>query len=151
MTFATFTPSMNEHSLPQNVLDAIQRRNLIEAIKLLRQQTGLGLKEAKDLIDQQTAAHAAALSDFSPEALTPSAAAALKLGNKVEAIRLLHTETGIALKEARALVEANAERSRANPALPSPGEVPRPQGRIYWLIAAAVIVVIVYFFLQLKR
>jgi len=38
--------------LPANVLDALQRGKLIEAIMLLRGSTGLGLKEAKDVIDQ---------------------------------------------------------------------------------------------------
>ena len=70
----------------------------------------------------------------------------------VEAIRLLHTETGIELKEARTVVESNAARLRPNVAVPSPGEVPRLQLPIYWLIAAAaIIVLVVYFFLQLKR
>ena len=143
---------MNDHPLPPNVLDAIQRRNLVEAIKLLREQTGLGLKEAKDLIDAHTDARAPVRSEFSPDALPPSAAAALQQGDQVEAIRLLHTETGIELKEARAVVEANAARLRPNVAVPSPGEVPRLQLPIYWLIAAAaIIVLVVYFFLQLKR
>ncbi|HET8823816.1 MAG TPA: ribosomal protein L7/L12 [Terriglobales bacterium] len=143
---------MNDHPLPPNVLDAIQRRNLVEAIKLLREQTGLGLKEAKDLIDAHTDARAPVRSEFSPDALPPSAAAALQQGDKVEAIRLLHTETGIELKEARTVVESNAARLRPNVAVPSPGQVPRSQGRIYWLIAAAaIIVLVVYFFLQLKR
>ena len=38
--------------LPGQVLDALLRGNSIEAIKLLRACTGLGLKEAKDVIDQ---------------------------------------------------------------------------------------------------
>ena len=37
--------------LPPEVLNALQRGNKIKAIKLLRQSTGLGLKEAKDLVD----------------------------------------------------------------------------------------------------
>ena len=37
--------------LPPDVLNALERGNKIEAIKLLRQKTGLGLKESKDLID----------------------------------------------------------------------------------------------------
>ena len=139
---------MTDHlpPLPQNVLDAIQRRNLIEAIKLLREQTGLGLKEAKDLVDQQSGTHAA-LSDFSPETLPPSAAAALQQGNKVEAIRLLHQQTVIGLQEARALVEANAERLRPNLAVPSPGEVPRSRVGVYWLIAAAIVIAILVYVL----
>jgi hypothetical protein len=37
--------------LPDNVLAALQRGNVIEAIKLLREATGLGLKEAKDAVE----------------------------------------------------------------------------------------------------
>lgn len=37
--------------LPPDVIDALQRGNKIEAIKHLRQHTGLGLKESKDLVD----------------------------------------------------------------------------------------------------
>ncbi len=37
--------------LPADVLDALRRGQTITAIKLLRQSTGLGLKEAKDLVD----------------------------------------------------------------------------------------------------
>ncbi|MBT9503232.1 MAG: ribosomal protein L7/L12 [Burkholderiaceae bacterium] len=37
--------------LPPEVLAALQRGNKIEAIKLMRQLTGLGLKEAKDAVE----------------------------------------------------------------------------------------------------
>ena len=37
--------------LPATVIAAIQSGNKIEAIKLLREQTGLGLKEAKDAVE----------------------------------------------------------------------------------------------------
>jgi len=37
--------------LPPDVLAALQRGNKIEAIKLMRQLTGLGLKEAKDAVE----------------------------------------------------------------------------------------------------
>ena len=37
--------------LPPSVLHAVQAGNKIEAIKLMREQTGLGLKEAKDAVD----------------------------------------------------------------------------------------------------
>lgn len=40
-----------ETGLPDNVVDALKRGNKIEAIKLLREQTGVGLKEAKDAVD----------------------------------------------------------------------------------------------------
>jgi len=38
-------------ALSSEVIEAIERGNKIEAIKLLRESTGLGLKEAKDIID----------------------------------------------------------------------------------------------------
>jgi len=41
--------------LPPQVQQALQRGNQIEAIKLLRAATGLGLKEAKQLIDAHVA------------------------------------------------------------------------------------------------
>ena len=44
--------SIPASGLPANVLDALRRGDVIEAIKLLRASTGLGLKEAKDAIDQ---------------------------------------------------------------------------------------------------
>jgi ribosomal protein L7/L12 len=37
--------------LPANVKAALNRGETIEAIKLLRQATGMGLKDAKDRID----------------------------------------------------------------------------------------------------
>lgn len=38
--------------LPPEVLAALARGNMVEAIRLLRQTTGLGLKEAKDALDE---------------------------------------------------------------------------------------------------
>ena len=40
-----------ETGLPDKVVEALKRGNKIEAIKLLRAQTGVGLKEAKDAVD----------------------------------------------------------------------------------------------------
>jgi len=41
----------HEYSLSDEVIAAVDSGNKIKAIKLLREETGLGLKEAKDLID----------------------------------------------------------------------------------------------------
>ena len=38
--------------LPDNVLEALRGRQKIKAIMLLRKQRGIGLKEAKDIVDQ---------------------------------------------------------------------------------------------------
>lgn len=40
-----------ESPLPSSVMEALQAGNKIQAIKLLREQTGISLKEAKDTVD----------------------------------------------------------------------------------------------------
>lgn len=42
----------SSHGLPAEALAALSRGQLIEAIKIVRAATGLGLKEAKDLVEQ---------------------------------------------------------------------------------------------------
>ena len=51
---ATRAQAETAHSLqlPDAAIAAIARGQLIEAIKIVREATGLGLKEAKDLVDQ---------------------------------------------------------------------------------------------------
>jgi len=44
-------------SLSPRVASLIAERRLIEAIKTLRQETGLGLKEAKDIVDAYADGH----------------------------------------------------------------------------------------------
>jgi hypothetical protein len=44
--------------LTPEVAAALQRGNMLEAIRILREQTGLGLKEAKDAIESQHDAQA---------------------------------------------------------------------------------------------
>jgi len=43
--------------LPAQVLNAIHTGRKIDAIKLLRKERGLGLKEAKDIVDAYTVAN----------------------------------------------------------------------------------------------
>ncbi|ATZ67715.1 MULTISPECIES: ribosomal protein L7/L12 [Acinetobacter] len=40
------------HKIPPEALQMLRDGQLIHAIKITREQTGLGLKESKDLIDQ---------------------------------------------------------------------------------------------------
>jgi hypothetical protein len=53
-------------SLPADVLEALRRGNKIEAIKRLREQTGLGLKEAKDAVEASGVMPAAKSSTLAP-------------------------------------------------------------------------------------
>ena len=134
------TPS----KLPPEVLEAVKGGRQIEAIKLLRQSTGLGLADAKQLID----AHARGMPvsvpsgfDRPPLRTLPSnVTQALQAGNKIEAIRLLREQTGVGLKEAKDAVDA-AEVS--NPL--SPGQVrDRSGGAMWWIIGLLVLAGIYY-------
>lgn len=44
-------PMASSRSLPEDVAEAMRQGNKIEAIRLLRAQTGLGLKDAKDAVE----------------------------------------------------------------------------------------------------
>lgn len=45
------------HRLPPAAVEALARGDKIEAIKITRQHTGLGLKEAKELVDRHEDGH----------------------------------------------------------------------------------------------
>jgi hypothetical protein len=47
----------SEFELPAQVLNAIHAGRKIDAIKLLRKERGLGLKEAKNIVDAYTVAN----------------------------------------------------------------------------------------------
>jgi ribosomal protein L7/L12 len=98
------------YRLSQDVLEAISRGEKIMAIKLLREQTGLGLKEAKDLVEWHMAR--AVQSVTSTPARVPYSGGlpagvqeALAAGNKIEAIKRFREQTGVGLKEAKDAVE----------------------------------------------
>ena len=110
------------------------------SIKLLRQQTGLGLKEAKDLVDSQVGGNVAKAARSWSGTLPASAAAALEQGNKVDAIRLLREQTGLGLAEAKAIIDAHSQRIVAERNVLSPGEVPRSGSGLLWLAASAIVI-----------
>ena len=138
---------MNEPTDPllPNVRDAIERGNRVDAIRLLRQQTGLGLKEAKDLVESQVGGDVAKAARSWSGTLPASAAAALEQGNKIDAIRLLREQTGLGLKEAKAIIDAQSQRIVADRNLLSPGEVPRSGSRLLWLAVSAIVITIVVY------
>jgi len=132
-------------SLPQPVQDALQRGNLVEAIKLMRADTGLGLKETKDALEAYMRGEAPA-TGFAPKPLPTGAPLpaqvqqALDQGNKIEAVRRLRGLTGMGLKEAKDAVDAAGMDSATTlrEGL-SPGEVRGPNGIWWWLVALAVL------------
>ena len=149
--------------LPSNVMAALQRGNQIEAIKLLREATGLGLKEARDLIDHHARGTAPTFSVAAAVlgSLPGEVVEAWKKGNKIEAIRLLRAKGGAGLTEAKQAIEAFERQQRGGSAQApatkapnavadmlevrrragrqlSPGEVP-PSSANKWLIVIVIV------------
>jgi ribosomal protein L7/L12 len=141
--------------LPDNVTAALRAGHKIDAIKLLREATGLGLKEAKELIDQ----HATGL----PMQETPAAkprtvgalltlpfqvAAALRSGNKIEAIRLMREKAGLGLEQAKTAVDAFEQENRDNDSGRAPGEVPRSGGGFWWIVLLVGAAALAYYYFR---
>jgi hypothetical protein len=131
-------------ALPPEVRAAIDAGQKIDAIRLLRERTGLGLAEAKAAVE------AGSLPDPAPgpvlpgDGLPPEAMSALAAGNTIEAIRIVRQARGIGLQEAKAVVDA-VTRTARSPGDPgnrglAPGEVPRSKsaGWMVIVIAAAI-------------
>jgi ribosomal protein L7/L12 len=133
--------------LPPPVLDAIRSGRTIDAIRLLREATGMDLKSAKDLIDAHARGAAASVSyTQSPggaKTVPASVVEALKQGRTVDAIKLLREHDGLGLKEAKAWIDAHrasgdlgADRQGL-----SPGEEPRAGNAGGWLMLVVFAVV----------
>lgn len=133
---AVATMQSSPLNIPSEVTAAIQRGNKLEAIKLLRNATGLGLKEAKDIVDR--------IGDKEPFFLAPKASqpedtaritSALEHGDKLEAIRLYREQNGVGLNEAKDAIDAlvNGRRTESSPL--APGEVKRSGGAAWIVIA----------------
>jgi ribosomal protein L7/L12 len=150
--------AMNPQPLPPDAAAALARGHKIEAIKLLREATGLGLAEAKHAVEaaarpgrRGTAAGAPAPATAPPQAATLAAVQqALRAGQTLEAIQLYRAYAGVGLKEAKDAVDAMA-RAPSAATLESltanglaPGEVPPSRGWWGWAIAAAAIGLALY-------
>lgn len=107
--------------LPADAVAAIDRGHLIEAIRIVRERTGLGLKESKDAVERHVAGDLTPLhenplgsdGDDGPghsqrpvSALPEAARAAMARGEKLEAVKLVREALGIGLAQAKALVES---------------------------------------------
>lgn len=147
--------------LPAPVLQALENGHTIEAIKRLRAAEGLGLKEAKDIIDAHlqgrpmARAHpGAAPTGFAAgSGVPPAVLQALAAGHKIEAIRLLREHAGIGLKEAKDRVDALAVStghggSAGNLPGLAPGEQPHGSSALGWIVVALVVGVAAWYLLQ---
>jgi ribosomal protein L7/L12 len=129
-------------TLPDDVTEALARGDKLEAIKRLRESSGLGLQEAKAAVEGHLRGQPAQ-AIFTPGGELPAdVVATMRSGNKIAAIGLLRERTGMGLAAAKEAVEAiRLERPGGQAGL-SPGEVPRGRGGLGWLAAAAVLAAI---------
>jgi ribosomal protein L7/L12 len=97
--------------LQAQIDELLRSGNKIEAIKIYREATGCGLKEAKDVVEAFEQGSPLTMPETSPA--EPSSASGmnaqihdlLKGGNKIEAIKVYREATGCGLKEAKDAVE----------------------------------------------
>lgn len=132
------------HRIPEEILQRARQGEKVQAIALLRAHSGLGLAQAKQLLeDALDDTGAAAGQSFAPQEVMTAIDAALARGEKLLAIKLLCDSTGIGLLEAKQRIE---QRTGAAPApaysdrSQSPGEVTRSSAwpLIALLLAAAM-------------
>ena len=96
--------------LPDDVRAAMDAGQKVEAIRLLRERTGMGLADAKAAVEAGTISTDRGTFGH-PAGLSAAAADALAQGNVIDAIRLVRQEHGVGLKQARDMVE-RARRSQ---------------------------------------
>lgn len=61
-----FSTGVTSQPLPMEVIAALQRKQKIEAVRLMREQTGLGLKEAKEAVEAYERTRAPTIDELSP-------------------------------------------------------------------------------------
>lgn len=96
----------------QEIRDLAARGDKIAAIKRVREMTGVGLKEAKDLVETIADTPVGSLSSNRPR--TPEASGLdeaevrvlVDRGELIEAIKLVRAKTSMGLKEAKDYVDA---------------------------------------------
>ncbi len=114
-------------SQQRQILDLMARDEKIEAIKLYRLWTNVGLKEAKDAVEAMARGEAVAIPV--PQNTTTSTddqiRALLAKKQKLEAIKVYRLATNLGLKEAKDYVEAiEAQMTPQPPATSSPMKIP---------------------------
>lgn len=134
---------MSLQPLPEDVRQAINAGRKLDAIRLLRVHTGLGLAAAKAAVEANgLPARPGVVTvpfGYAEQQLPPAARAALDAGQKIEAIRLLRQARGIGLKEAKDIVDAAQHEPHASLSR-SPGQVENnPLNAAGWVVLAVVL------------
>lgn len=146
-------PSPSSPGAEQSVLDRAEldaavgallaEGRLIPAVKLIRQQTGLGLAEAKAYADRLAAGADAAEPAPAPRAsISPAEMARIQQliaqGKKLQAVKELREHTGLGLREAKLTVDRMAESAvilAAEPPAPPADPTDEVMARVQALVA----------------
>jgi ribosomal protein L7/L12 len=92
--------------IPAHIASLWRNNDKIAAIKRLREETGMGLAEAKHALESQLDGDDGLEPPREGEALRTAIEAAIARGDKIVAIKLLKDATGIGLKEAKDRIES---------------------------------------------
>lgn len=92
-------------ALPGEAVAALENGNVIEAIRIVRERTGLGLKEAKDAVEAHGSGRPATARRQDAAVIPPDAVARLAAGDFIGAIKLTRAAQEIGLKDAKETVE----------------------------------------------
>lgn len=92
--------------IPAHIASLWRNNDKIAAIKRLREETGMGLAEAKQALESQLDGDDGLEPPREGEALRAAIENALARGDKIVAIKLLKDATGIGLKDAKDRIES---------------------------------------------
>ncbi|MCK9606639.1 MAG: ribosomal protein L7/L12 [Methylomonas sp.] len=102
--------SSSKPTISEQAAAAANAGNLLEAIKQVREETGLGLKEAKEMVDAYLRhGHAASPTGISHTEMPVAAMLALKNGLLIEAIKHYREHNHCGLKDAKQAVERHID------------------------------------------
>ncbi len=132
--------------LPSRVVDAIRGGNTVEAIKRLRQATGLGLREARDLVEAHARRPSGPRTSTASSGVPAAVAEAIGRGSVLDAIKLMREHHGVGLKDAKDAVEHARLSSLRGPDGP-PDTFNRVVDATWWILAVALAGMLAYYFL----
>ncbi|MGB8434163.1 MAG: ribosomal protein L7/L12 [Burkholderiales bacterium] len=140
-------------SLPEAAIIALDAGNKLEAIRIVREATGLGLKGAKDAVERYVPGDAPYRAPERPsmggEAFPLGAVSALQNGRMIDAVKIVRLAHGVGLKDAKDAVDRYVA---SDPLLRSRFEAARAEARKgvrLWAIALAMLAgLVAYYYLK---
>lgn len=130
--------------LPAGAAAALRAGDTIEAVKIVREATGLGLAEAKALVEAAAAPAAVAARDGE---LPGAAIAALHAGRMIDAVRIVREQRRTGLKDAKDAVDAYLAGHAAVRARVDAAQAQARRTLINWAVAIALVAALGVYFL----